>query len=422
MQRTYSFALAAEIARFLQWVAQTWRMRQEWGVALLVFAVYGLWLLAFFANGSDARDFILIGTRFAAQSTVSSAIRLDPDYHYPANGIGYDGQFFYYIAVDPANARYYLDTDQLPADYRYGRILYPMLARGLALGQASLIPYALILVNWFSLAGGTLAVGAWLRRKGFTPWLALIYGLYLGLFVGLLRDLSEPLAYALAALGVYLFEYGGKRRVIWSALAFALAVLARETTAIFPLILAASLVISAAKQRFHSSSVLKTVLPVAQFAGLAFLPYLALRLFLRLWLGPSGPPTKVQPDLVPLGGILAYWPWQEDRVAQVIIVVIPALICFAMALWAIARREWPPATWFLTANVLALVVFRPPDTFLELIGSSRVATGIVLAALYCIPTFSRLVRRPYWLVACGVLWTLLTPALLLMLTVGAIRS
>ncbi len=406
-------------------MAQIGVSRREWSAALLVSAVYGVWLLAFFASGGDARDFIVIGTRFVTQSAASPVIRLDPHYHYLANGIGYDGQFFYYIAADPANARYYLDTDQLPADYRYGRILYPMLARALAFGQVGRIPYTLILVNWLALAGGTLAVGAWLRRKGFSPWLALIYGLYVGLFVGLLRDLSEPLAYALVALGVYLFDYGGKHRVIWSALAFALALLARETTAVFPLVLAASLLaplVPALKQHLQPAAAIKEASPAAQFTGLAFAPYLALRVFLRLWLGPSGPLTKVQPDLVPLRGILAYWPWQGEQLFQVAVVIVPSLICLAMSLWAIARREWPPEVWLLVANVLALVVFRPPSTFPELIGSGRIASGVVLAAVCCVPVFSRLLRRQYWLVVCGLLWTALTPLWLLALTLSSIYA
>src|SRR6266436_1733061 len=45
---------------------------------------------------------------------------------------GYDGQFSYWLAVDPSPAAAGTHFD-VPA-YRYQRILYPLLARALALG------------------------------------------------------------------------------------------------------------------------------------------------------------------------------------------------------------------------------------------------------------------------------------------------
>ena len=62
-------------------------------------------------------------------------------------------------------------------------------------------------------------------------------GLSPGLLLGVQRDLTEPLAYALVAAGVFLFDYGGKRRLLWAGLTFGLAGLARQTTLVFPLCL-----------------------------------------------------------------------------------------------------------------------------------------------------------------------------------------
>ena len=69
----------------------------------------------------------------------------------PNGSEGYDGQFAYYIAVDPTSARAKLDV---PA-YRYQRILYPLLARALGLGQMAWIPWSLLVVNLVALAMAT---------------------------------------------------------------------------------------------------------------------------------------------------------------------------------------------------------------------------------------------------------------------------
>jgi hypothetical protein len=69
------------------------------------------------SSGGDPLAFALLGTRFSEGD--------------PQGTEGYDGQFAYQIALRPLSAAPYLDV---PA-YRYQRILYPMLARLLALGR-----------------------------------------------------------------------------------------------------------------------------------------------------------------------------------------------------------------------------------------------------------------------------------------------
>ena len=68
-----------------------------------------------------------VGRTMAAHRGISPAI----DSHLDVRGRGYDGQFFLAIALDPVKARHYVDAPQ----YRYSHILYPMLARAVALGR-----------------------------------------------------------------------------------------------------------------------------------------------------------------------------------------------------------------------------------------------------------------------------------------------
>jgi hypothetical protein len=364
-------------------------------VAAAVLAVYGWWLAAAFVHGHDARDFIQIGKNYLALSHASSVITLDPHFHYPADNVGYDGQFNYYIAIDPAHARYYVGDP----GYRYGRILYPMAARLLALGRADLTPYTLILVNWLALAGGTLALASWLARKHLSPWFALVFGLYPGLFVGLHRDLTEPLAYALVALAVYNFDFGGRRRVPWAGLCFALAVLTRESAAIFPV--AYGLALLCRGWRGASWR------PAGLFLGLALGPIVLYKGFLLLWLGSFGGRKTAAPEHFPLRGLLSFWPLPPEQINVLFTVVLPGFVVGTLAVWSLRRRWWRPEFWALLVNILVFIVALNRSSYVEYQAAGRIATGVVLAALLCLPRFQRLSGSAVsWLWVSTVLWFL----------------
>lgn len=381
-----------------------------WAPAVLILLGYGWWLLIAFRAGHEARDFIVIGPPFVRQAHTSAVIKLDPHYHYLPGTSGYDGQFAYFIALDPVHARDYLDTKSAGAagpDYRYTRILYPMLARLLALGQARAIPYTLLAINWLAVAFGTLAVAAWLRRKRLSPWFALLYGLYPGIFVAVQRDLNEALAFALVALGVYLYDLG-RGRILWAAgLSFALASLARETTLVFPFVYAVS-----AWSELRSSRRSDRNQLLLGFIVLSFGPFLLWKGFLWYWLGTMGRTGGLYPQLVPFGGLLSYWPWASDAVEQLIAIVIPAMLCLCLCIWGLKRRLFRPELWALLLNILLFVVFLNSKSYVEYYASGRIATGVVLAALYCLPLFHTLARGiRWWIWACALLWLSLLPAL-----------
>ena len=207
--------------------------------AWVVLILYLLWLGIQLPYSHDARDYIHIGKHFVEQGHGSSSISVDSYVARFATPSGYDGQFYYYIALDPLHALPYVDKPTV----RFGRIGYPMLAHVLSLGQAHLVPYAMLAINFLALGGLTLAAAAWLRRRKVSIWFSLIPGLFPGFLLALRYDLTDPLAYALAAFGIYLFDYGGKNRLTWAAIVFALATLTRETTTVFPLLYGAGLML-----------------------------------------------------------------------------------------------------------------------------------------------------------------------------------
>jgi hypothetical protein len=370
--------------------------RPLWPVVACALALYVLWAGAFFAAGHEARDFIKIGYRSVLRSDVSAVIKFDPTYRYPPNhdspnGYGFDGQTSYYIALDPEHARAYLD---LPA-FRYARVLYPAAARLLAAGRPGLVPWTLILVNLLAIGGGVWALAAWLRRRSCSPWFALLYGLYPGLLLAFQRDLTEPLAYGLVPVAVYVFDFGGRRRLAWAALLFGLAVLARQTTAVFALCYAGAVLLAGDPALPPAARARANLARTAGFLLLALGPMVAYSAFLWAWLGSPGTSAPGNFTPVPFLGLVQADHWQLSRQPpQVIGVIVPALIVAAVAVAAWRARGLRVELACLLANVLLFVVLLGPNPYRSYTSSGRVAMGVVVAAVLAIPAFAALGPRP----------------------------
>jgi hypothetical protein len=365
-----------------------------------------------------------MGHRYVFVAHQAPLFKPDPGYSYAVRSNGYDGQFAYYIALDPIRARFHVDQP----NYRYARILYPMLARILSFGYAPFIPYMLIVINWLAISGGTLALCMWLWRRGYSPWLSLVYGLSPGLFICLHMDLVEPLAYGLVALAMYLLSYGGRHRVALAAVAFAFAVLARESTAVFPAVVALWLL---ANDRGAPSTV--GTMSVSRFArvlgagrglrwanaglmlGLSFFPFALYREFLGYWLGPasSALPPALYPRLIPFSGLFAYWPWNVLRIEVLVAVVVPSLICALLGIWAVRNRSATPEIWLLLANVVLFVLMLNTLTYGNIVSTARVTTGVLLAAVLCVPAYDRVTEgNRTWLWASTALWFIAFPSVI----------
>jgi hypothetical protein len=397
-----SAPLAQEAVRPVE-AGRTALLRSPLGIGFLVMLLYALWFGAYAIAGYSAHDLVLISKKYATQSHNSSVITYEPHrYRYTVNKTGYDGEFFYFIAADPVNARYYVDN----APYRYTKILYPMLARGLALGRVDLIPYTLLLINWIAVGAGTALVAAWLMRRRVSPCLALVYGLYPGIFIGFQRDLTEPLSYALVALAIYLFDFGTTRRILAAAGVFALAGLTRDKSLIFPALYAASLFLAgvwAVVPRDRLRVLLRNVPRAVVFSAIAAGPLALWKLFILYWLH-STTVSQEAGTVTPFGAIGVRDSMNASTVMGIPGVVLPGLICGGMALWALYKREWDVKIWVLLVVVTFSVVTLDPQFYRDLFSMLRVSAGVVLAAIYCIPLFDRLSarsRRWFWVCVAG---------------------
>lgn len=329
---------------------------RPWMVVLLVATVYlGAVLIS---SDGDPLTLVTPGTRYSEQD--------------PAGTEGYDGQFAYYIARDPLGAAPLVDV---PA-YRYQRILLPLLAHLLVLGNASLLPFALVGINLLALTLGTWVVEQILIQYDVSRWYALTFGLFVGNLMAVRLSLNEPLAYALAAAGCWSALKG---RTWQAALWLAAAALAKETTLLFT----AGYALWLLANRGWKASIART--------ALAVFPFLTWQAILYLWLGSPGIGSggaKATPfETIPFNGaVRIYTDTGNLRVfIAFALLLVPAVIL--PALWALvsSTRDLVTGKWQLAAFVLwvnaAIMPFVPFSTYREPLGILRFIVGLVLATI-----------------------------------------
>lgn len=150
---------------------------------------------------------------------------------------GYDGQFYYRLALDPLTSKRadFGVTLDLPP-YRQQRVLYPLLAGALSLGDARLLPAALLLVNFLALCSLGWLGGAFARGAGRHALWGIFLPMYPGALLTLSRDLVELTEIALLLAGLLLLR---RARYPAAAVLLTLAVLAKETALVALLAVAA---------------------------------------------------------------------------------------------------------------------------------------------------------------------------------------
>ncbi len=185
---------------------------------------YVLLMLPFLAvHHFHASAFIVAGRYFVDAAHTPSRIQI-------GKGFGYDGQFYYRMAVAPfsfehVRAGVWFDA---PA-YRMGRIFYPLLVWIATIGQPKLVPAAMFAVNLLGLGviGGLSTVLARdFDLSRLTPPAIVLWAGFVGT---LTHDTTEitAAAFLLVAILCHL-----RRHFILFALCGAAATLARETTAL----------------------------------------------------------------------------------------------------------------------------------------------------------------------------------------------
>jgi hypothetical protein len=120
---------------------------------------------------------------------------------------GYDGQFYYRLALNPFNWHRTAYGITMDYNYRYTRIGYPVVAWIVSLGQHHLVPTALVVVNLICVAILGWLGGKFARESGRHALWGLLFVAYFGLVISIGRDTSEPLADACMLGGLLAYRH-----------------------------------------------------------------------------------------------------------------------------------------------------------------------------------------------------------------------
>jgi len=175
------------------------------------------------SHGWDASCFVTAGEQLVDRERAAPELSILP------GSAGYDGQYYYRLALDPwtrVRVEHGVELDA-PA-YRQQRIGYPLLVWALALGQHGCVPAVLIGVNWVALCVLGWLGGCFARDSGRHALGGLLISMYPGFELVLARDLTEILASTLLLGGFWLLRADRGRSGV---LAFTGAVLTRESAA-----------------------------------------------------------------------------------------------------------------------------------------------------------------------------------------------
>lgn len=203
------------------------------------------------------------------------------------NGGGYDGQSYYYVAMDP-----FMTTGHYKDGYRQQRVFYPLLARVAALNDVRLLPYSLYMVNLIALAVGLYFFILLLRRFSLSPLWSLFYGLAPPSIMSIQYDLPSPLCMALIVAAIYFYL---EENLAMTVFLFSLAFLTREDTIMVFLPLIA--------WEFHSNRSIKR----AAILALSLAPFMLWQNYIFRTLGalPTAESSTVV-SFIPFSGIYGY--------------------------------------------------------------------------------------------------------------------
>lgn len=352
-----------ELVRRSRWAALAAALVLGWQ-ALTVYANYGGNWTGLFRTGGETR----VPARLAA------ATLRNP------HPIGYDGQFYRFLAHDPLLRRdtaAYLDD----ARVRSRRILIPLLAWLLGAGQDGAIDAAYILIIAGCIAGGVYWLGRVLHRAApaWEPYWGLVFLLVPAVTTGV-DAMTVDIAVAALTAGLLWHLERGAALPVW--LILAAAPLVRETG----VLLIAGCVITALLRRHWSRAALWMS---------ATVPMLLWYLYLHYQLPPPDPGEPIVPSwTVPHAriGILmslfhpADYPSLSPPVRTVVgildaVAILATIAAAIMAVMRLLRARPPEAGPLLGLYACLLLALTSPAFWLFAYGYARVISPLFVLLL-----------------------------------------
>jgi hypothetical protein len=224
-------------------------------IAFLGWLGFALARWQIWANGHLSL-FIMAGHKYTHRAQLPHGLLLVPS-------SGYDGQFYYRLALDPANWHATAFGITMDQSYRYTRIGYPVLAWIFSLGQHQLVPVVLVAVNLLAVAVMAMLGAMFARESGRHALWGLAFVAYFGLVISVGRDTAEPLAEACMLGGLLAYRRatpspggpgGASPRAstvmyLLAAALFAYGAITRETILLAPAAIAVTRLIAIGRRR-----------------------------------------------------------------------------------------------------------------------------------------------------------------------------
>ena len=186
--------------------------------------------------------FIMAGHVYTHRAQLPRGLLLVPS-------AGYDGQFYYRLAMDPFNWHATAFGITMDQSYRYTRIGYPVLAWIFSLGQHQLVPVVLVVLNLLGVAAMAMLGGMLARESGRHALWGLAFAAYFGLVISVGRDTAEPLAEACMLGGLLAYRRGSTPMYLLATALFTYGAITRETILFVPAAIAVTRLIAIARRR-----------------------------------------------------------------------------------------------------------------------------------------------------------------------------
>jgi hypothetical protein len=259
--------------------------------------IFVLGRLVLVAHG-DASIFIVAGSAHVDPRVLPRGI-------FVVDGNGYDGQFYYRMALDPADLARSAFGIRLDSLSRLERIGYPAIAWVLAAGHPSLVPDTLIVTNVVSLGAVGLGGALLAQDSGRHALWGLALAGYWGYLWSAGRDLTEITAAAFLLLGLWAYR---RNRWVLAGVLLLGAVLTKETAAYVVVIIAVTRLAGRAigrDRRPWGTTDVSWLLPLLAFAAWQLAVFVTTR---SVAIGHSGNANIGPPLNGLIDGIRFYWP------------------------------------------------------------------------------------------------------------------
>jgi len=302
---------------------------------------------------------------------------------------GYDGQWYWGIAVDPiatGDVHQHFDT----VAYRYGHPLYGWLGWLTSAGQPRAVPSALAALNLIAIAAAAFLAGMLGRAGGGRGWEGLFVALNPGLLYSAAHDLTEPLSAALLLAGILAYVRG---RRLPATVAFALLILSKEQFVTVPLAIVAWELVRRRARIRESAILVASVAPAAVW-------WLWLRFHLGAWFTANSDAAFVSPlsgwkRALLDAGVHSYAPdGSQNQLGEVTILIVVAAAGVLLVAGLLALRLRGPVDAVVLPLLVIVACLSPRATVLprDLLRNIAVAVALVpfvLAARPLVPAFAR---------------------------------